>query len=102
MVTVLREGVERIVSAEDLVIGDIVLFKENSFISADLRIISAENLKVNERNITGDKVLKDKYEAMLDNNVASLSDISNILFRGSIIKSGSGTGIVIATGRIHI
>lgn len=97
-VTVLREGVERIVSAEDLVIGDIVLFKENSFISADLRIISAENLKVNERNITGDKVLKDKYEAMLDNNVASLSDISNILFRGSIIKSGSGTGIVIATG----
>lgn len=84
-VMVLREGVERIVTAEELVIGDIVIFKENSFISADLRIISSQDLKVDERSITGDKILKDKYEAMIDQNVASLSDISNILYRGSII-----------------
>ena len=97
-VMVLREGVERIVTAEELVIGDIVIFKENSFISADLRIISSQDLKVDERSITGDKILKDKYEAMIDHNVASLSDISNILYRGSIIKRGSGSGVVIATG----
>ncbi|MCQ2969620.1 MAG: cation-transporting P-type ATPase, partial [Clostridium sp.] len=97
-VTVIREGVERIVRAEELVIGDIVIFKENSFISADLRIISSQDLKVDERSITGDKMLKDKYEAMIDHNVGSLSDISNILYRGSIIKKGSGSGVVIATG----
>ena len=97
-VMVLREGVKRIVTAEELVIGDIVIFKENSFISADLRIISSQDLKVDERSITGDKILKDKYEAMIDHNVASLSDISNILYRGSIIKRGSGSGVVIATG----
>ena len=59
---VLREGVERIVTAEELVIGDIVIFKENSFISADLRIISSQDLKVDERSITGDKILKDNYD----------------------------------------
>lgn len=97
-VLVLREGIERIIKSEELVIGDIVLFKKNSFISADLRIISSKDLKVDERSITGDKILKDKHEAMIDHNVASLSDISNILFKGSVIKRGSGSGVVIATG----
>ena len=97
-VTVLREGIERVVAAHELVKGDIVLFKKNSFISADLRIISADNLKVDERNITGDKILKDKYATMMDYEVSDIGAINNMLFKGSVVKEGSGTGIVVETG----
>ena len=47
---VLRDGTEKIVRAEELVKGDIVLFSKDSLISADMRIIEAEELKVDEKN----------------------------------------------------
>ncbi|WLF68478.1 cation-transporting P-type ATPase [Clostridium septicum] len=98
-VSVLRDGIERIIEAEELVKGDIVRFRKNSFISADIRIIESEGLKVDERNVTGESLLKDKYETKLDGSVASLGEIHNMLFRGSVIKEGNGIGIVVETGR---
>jgi P-type Ca2+ transporter type 2C len=97
-VLVLREGVERLIEAEDLVTGDIVYFRKNSLIAADIRIIESENIKVDERSITGDKFLKDKYSVKLDGEVTSIGDINNMLFRGSLVKEGSGKGIVVETG----
>ena len=44
-VLVLREGIEKLVEAEDLVKGDIIYFRKNSIIAADIRIIESENLK---------------------------------------------------------
>lgn len=97
-VLVLREGVERIVEAHELMIGDIVLFKKGSFISADLRIIWSDGLKVDEGSVTGEEFLKDKYETKIDYEVAKLGEINNMLFRGSIIKAGEGRGIVTEIG----
>ncbi|GAB6169621.1 cation-transporting P-type ATPase [Clostridium carnis] len=97
-VLVLREGIERLIEAEELVKGDIVYFRKNSFISADIRIIESKDLKVDERSITGDSFLKDKYETKVSGYVGSIGDINNMLFRGSIIKDGQGKGIVVETG----
>ena len=97
-VVVVRDGVQKIVKSEELVIGDIVKFTRNSVVSADLRIINANDLKVDEKSITGETFYKEKFEAKIIGSISSLGDMKNILFKGSVIKSGDGVGIVIATG----
>lgn len=97
-VLVLREGIERLVEAEELVKGDIIFFRKNSIIAADIRIIESENLKVDERGVTGDNFIKEKDSIKIDYTVESISEISNMIFRGSIVKEGSGKGIVVEVG----
>ena len=97
-VLVLREGIERLVEAEDLVRGDIVYFRKNSIIAADIRIIESENLKLDERGVTGDNFIKEKDSIKIDYSVSSIGEISNMLFRGSVVKEGTGKGIVVEVG----
>ena len=95
---VIRDGAQKIVKSEELVMGDIVKFNRDSVIPADLRIISAKDIKVDEKSITGETFYKEKFESKIIGNISSLADMKNILFKGSVIKSGDGLGIVIATG----
>lgn len=95
---VLRNGTEKIVKAAELVKGDIVVFSKDSLIAADMRIIEAIDLKVDEKNITGEKYLKDKFDSKIDNTVYSVEEMKNMVFKGTVIKNGEGTGIVVETG----
>ena len=97
-VLVLREGIERLVEAEDLVKGDIIFFRKNSIIAADIRIIESENLRIDEKGVTGDNFIKDKDSIKIDYNVSSISEITNMLFRGSVVKEGTGKGVVVEVG----
>lgn len=97
-VLVLREGIERLVEAEDLVKGDIIFFRKNSIIAADIRIIESENLKVDEKGVTGDNFIKEKDSVKMDYEVSSINEISNMIFRGSVVKDGTGKGIVVEVG----
>lgn len=96
--TVLRDGRQRVVKASELVKGDIVYFEKRSLIPADMRIIEANNIKVDEKNITGENFIKDKYESKITSLVYNLGEMKNILFKGSVIKEGEGFGVVIQTG----
>ena len=95
---VVRDGSQKIVKSEELVIGDIVKFNKDSVIPADLRIIRAKDIKVDEKSITGETFYKEKFESKIIGNIFYLADMKNILFKGSVIKSGDGLGIVIANG----
>gem|GEM_PF-863209 len=95
---VIRDGIQKNVKSEELVMGDIVKFNRDSIISADLRIISANDIKVDEKSITGEAYYKEKFESKIIGSISSPADMKNILFKGSIIKSGEGSGVVIATG----
>ncbi|MBN7573826.1 MULTISPECIES: cation-transporting P-type ATPase [Clostridium] len=95
---VIRDGSQKIIKSEELVMGDIVKINKDSIIPADIRIISANEIKVDEKSITGEAFYKEKFESKIIGNIFSLTDMKNILFKGSIIKSGSGLGIVISTG----
>ena len=95
---VIRDGIQKVIKSEELVMGDIVRFNRDSVIQADLRIISAKDIKVDEKSITGETFYKEKFESKILGSISSLSDMKNILFKGSVIKSGEGLGIVIATG----
>lgn len=97
-VVVLREGIERIVEAHELMVGDIVVFKKGSFISADMRIIECNGVKVDESSVTGEEFLKDKYATKIDYEISKIGEINNMLFRGTIVRAGEGRGVITEIG----
>ena len=84
----------------DLVPGDIVRLSAGDLIPADVRLIAAKTLMVNQSALTGETmpVEKDAYpDADLSNK--QLPELRNICFMGSSISSGAATAIIIHTGQ---
>lgn len=100
------------VSATQLVTGDLVLFSTGDRIPADIRIVHASDLSIDESNLTGENEPVTKYKDTVDisalaNGSSSpmyggadlrLNDQTNIAFMGTLVRSGYGQGIVISTG----
>ncbi|MBP2033019.1 magnesium-transporting ATPase (P-type) [Clostridium algifaecis] len=95
---VIRNGRTMKIPADELVVGDIVIIGEGESVLADVRVIEANDLKVDECSVTGEKFLSDKYEPKISDKEISLSDMKNILFKSSTVISGDVTGIVVAVG----
>ncbi|AWZ19337.1 ATPase, E1-E2 type [Roseovarius sp. TM1035] len=94
---VLRDGQRLSIDAADLVPGDIVLIEAGDRVPADLRLIEARGLKAEEAILTGESVPTDKTIAPVPQD-APLGDQSSMLFSGTFIASGTGRGVVTATG----
>jgi len=86
------------VSCEQMVVGDIVFLEKGNYVSADIRILECEDLKVREVAVTGENYEVEKYSMKLEGEIINLSEIKNIVFKSSVVTEGSGLGIVIATG----
>ncbi|MCA3560584.1 MAG: magnesium-translocating P-type ATPase [Aestuariivirga sp.] len=84
---------------EDLVPGDIVKLAAGDLIPADLRILSAKTLHVNQSALTGESLPVDKSDAVPDGATQEPLALSNICFMGSSVISGAATGVVLRTGR---
>ena len=95
---VLRDNDERIVPAEQLVPGDVIIVRGNDVVPADARVIAADRLTVNEATLTGESLPVVKAANVLAPADAPLADRRNMLYRGSIITGGSGRAVVVATG----
>ena len=95
---VIRGGVQRTIKSEELVVGDIVKVGSGSVVPADIRIIETNNLLVDEKSITGEDKLSNKFSDKIIGSVNDINQMKNILFKGTQIKSGDATGVVIATG----
>lgn len=95
--TVLRDGLEVKINAKDLTVGDVVLLSSGDKVSADLRIVSAYNLKADESSLTGESIAQLKDNKTIKGNV-SLADRKNMLFAGTTITSGRGMAIVSSIG----
>src|SRR6185369_10381068 len=83
--------------AADLVPGDIVLFEGGDVVPADLRIVTASRLLADESALTGESLAVDKSADPVDEDVP-LAERSSILFQGTPLVRGSGSGVVVATG----
>ena len=94
---VLRNGDRCGIAAEELVPGDVVLLEAGDKIAADLRLLDANGLQVEEAILTGESVPVDKTTAPVAAD-APLGDRSSMAFSGTIVTSGQGRGIVVATG----
>jgi len=92
-----RDGETRLVPSEDLVPGDIVLLESGDKIPADLRLIDVKNLRTEEAALTGESVPIDKTTEPVAER-ATVGDREGMAFSGTLVASGRGTGIVVATG----
>lgn len=95
---VIRDGTEKAIKCEDLVMGDIVKFKKNNLVPADIRIISSTDIKVDEKSLTGETFYKEKFESKISGRISSIADVKNIIFKGTVIKEGEGLGVVVGVG----
>ncbi len=95
---VLREGVETVIDASQLVVGDIIRLEAGDFVPADARLIFSAGLKSEESALTGESVPAEKdYLAEIEEN-APLGDRSNMVFSGCSITYGTATAVVVGTG----
>ena len=92
-----RGGQTRLVSAEELVPGDVVLLESGDRIPADLRLVDVKNLRTEEAALTGESVPIDKTTAAVAER-ATVGDREGMAFSGTLASSGRGKGVVVATG----
>lgn len=95
---VLRNGEESLIPASELVTGDIVYLEDGSIVPADIRLISTNNLKIQEAALTGESVPVEKEDDSLLADNAPLGDHTNMAYSSSIVMYGNGTGVVVETG----
>lgn len=94
---VIRDGERITVDGERLVPGDIVLLESGDKVPADLRLITAHGLSVQEAILTGESVPVDKQTQAVTGDTA-LGDRICMTYSGTLVTSGQGKGVVVATG----
>jgi len=95
--TVIRGGERRQIPATDLVPGDIVLLQSGDKVPADLRLLSARELQIDESTLTGESVQVQKQSGLLPLDTL-LADRLNMAYSSTLVTCGIATGAVVATG----
>ncbi len=94
--TVIRDGIIKIIPAEELVPGDIIILTEGEKIPADARLIETNEMKTNEASLTGESVPINKKTGICTDN--TVGNMFNMVFSGTNIVVGSGRAVVTGTG----
>lgn len=94
---VLREGNLKEVFSEDIVPGDVVFLEGGDVVPADVRLMEASRLQVDESSLTGESVAVTKDVSRLEAETP-LAERKNMAFKGTAVTMGSGHGLVVATG----
>ena len=101
--TVRRRGADTVqdhidIPIEHIVPGDVVLLSAGDMIPADLRLISAKDLFINQSTLTGEAMPLEKIAQAHAGAAETPFDLPNICFMGSAVVSGIGCGVVVLTG----
>jgi P-type Mg2+ transporter len=96
--TVVRDGKDAEVALKFLVPGDIIRLAAGDMVPADVRILSAKDLFLNQAALTGESMPVEKKPAPAPNEIQNPFDLPNICFLGSDVESGTATAVVIHTG----
>eukprot|EP01036_Dinobryon_divergens_P045441 gene45442-60709_t len=94
---VLRDGAQHDIDATDLVPGDIVLLASGDRVPADLRLLQARNLRIDEAALTGESVPVDKDTAEVD-EAAPIGDRLGMAYAATMVTQGQARAVVVATG----
>ncbi|HIE56982.1 MAG TPA: HAD family hydrolase, partial [Anaerolineales bacterium] len=94
----LRDGHRTSIPATQLVPGDIVFLEAGNYIPADLRLIEAVNLRIDESALTGESVPASKDARAILQSDIPLGDRKTAVFMGTVASYGRGKGIVVNTG----
>lgn len=95
---VLRDGKVVKIPSSEIVVGDIVFLEAGNSIPADMRLIEAYNLMIDESPLTGESfsVIKTNQEIFEEN--IPVADKVNMAFKGTLAINGRGVALVVATG----
>ncbi|MDR3539297.1 MAG: magnesium-translocating P-type ATPase [Acetobacteraceae bacterium] len=83
---------------EQLVPGDVVRLSAGDMIPADLRLLDAKDLFINQATLTGEAMPAEKYSHASDAGCDDPFDLPNLCFMGANVVSGYGTGVILRTG----
>jgi Ca2+-transporting ATPase len=94
---VLRDGKETVITAREIVPGDIILLEAGDRIPADARLIETVELKTEEAALTGESTPVNKTAETVDEKTP-VADRRNMVFMGTHTTYGRGKAVVVATG----
>ncbi len=94
---VLRGHVQQVVDVAELVPGDLVLIEAGDRVPADMRLIAARGLRIDEAVLTGESVVANKTTEAVAAD-APLGDRAGMAFSGTLVAAGQARGIITATG----
>lgn len=95
---VIRDSHKKEIDVKDVVPGDVIVLEAGLRVPADLRLIRANGLEIDESLLTGESLPVTKNIQILNDESIPLGDRTNIAFASTVITRGSGLGIVTATG----
>jgi Ca2+-transporting ATPase len=93
-----RDGLITEVDAEELTIGDVVWLESGNRVPADLRLVSAHGLEVDESLLTGESLPVPKDASWLGISTTPVADRKNLAFAASIVARGRAKGVVVGIG----
>jgi len=96
--TVVRSGKEEEVALKLLVPGDIIRLAAGDMVPADVRVLTAKDLFLNQVALTGEALPVEKRAAPASADVRNPLELPNICFLGSNVESGAATAVVVDTG----
>ena len=94
---VVRDGDVREIDAHELVVGDTVLLASGMRVPADLRVLEAQSLRIDESPLTGESLAVDKDADAEVVESAPVGDRPTMAFAGTLVGYGRGRGVVVAT-----
>ncbi|ADG39724.1 MULTISPECIES: HAD-IC family P-type ATPase [Leuconostoc] len=95
--TVIRNGVRSDIPSRELVPGDLVYLEAGDNVPADLRIVDADNLRIQESSLTGEADSVLKFDSVVELKTP-LADRVNMAYATTAVTNGSATGVVVSTG----
>jgi len=96
--TVVRDGKDTEVPLKMLVSGDIIRLAAGDMVPADVRVLTAKDLFLNQAALTGESMPVEKKPAIASEEIQNPLELPNICFLGSNVESGTASAVVIHTG----
>ncbi len=97
-IRVIRDGQEKEIDAEELVVGDMIRLEGGNRVPADALIISSNNFQTEESILTGESLPVNKQKNILPEET-ELPDRTNMLYGGTLVLQGLCDAIICATGK---
>src|SRR3954451_4963525 len=94
---VVRDGMEVAIDVTELVPGDVVRLSVGDVVPADLRLLEADGLECDEAALTGESLPAEKQAELVAKPDSPL-DLASCAFLGTVVRAGSGLGVVVQTG----
>ena len=95
--TVVRDGVEIMIDAREVVAGDVLVLKPGEPVAADARVVQAHRLATNEAALTGESLPVRKEPVDTMPAATPLGEQRNMVFLGTVVSGGAGRAVVVAT-----